>query len=67
MLQDMFTLRNATLAARQRTGDETIGTTVSAGKVQIVRVTFNAKGRSTVAPATDWLTVAEAVQALEAL
>jgi len=57
-------LRTATLAARQRTGDKTIGATVNAGKIQIVRVTFNAKGKSTVAPASDWLAPADAVVAL---
>lgn len=65
--QALAQIQAATLAARTRTGDATIGTQVKAGKVQIVRVTYNAKGKSTVTPASDFLPIPEAVAALNAL
>lgn len=62
-------LQAATLAARARTGDATIGTQIKAGRLQVVRVTYPAgkRGRSVVTPASDWLTAAECIARLEAM
>ena len=48
--QLMGRIQRATLDARARTGDPTIGTTLYQGKAQIVRVVYNDKGTSTVTP-----------------
>lgn len=66
-MEAMFKIQAATLAARQRTGDKTIGTRVQAGRVQVVRVTFNAAGKATVSAVTEPLTAADAVASLEAM
>lgn len=65
----LMDLRNATLAARERTSDNTISTRVEAGRVQVVRVTYPAKkrGRSIVTPVTAFLSPDEAVRVLELL
>lgn len=54
MLALMVDLRAAVQAARQRTGDATIGVETRAGHSRIVRVTYNARGASTVRPMFDW-------------
>jgi hypothetical protein len=63
----LFQLQAATLAARERTGDKTIGTRVDSGRVQVVSVTYSPRGRSTAVPLSDWLPAADAVRALEAM
>jgi hypothetical protein len=65
----LMDLRNATLSARERTNDRTIGTQVKAGKVQVVRVTYppGKGGRSVVTPITPFLTPEDAIRALDAL
>ncbi|WP_298236601.1 hypothetical protein [uncultured Azohydromonas sp.] len=65
----LMDLRNATLAARQRTNDDTISTRVEAGRVQVVRVTYPPRkhGRSVVTPITGFLAPEDAVRALETL
>ncbi len=60
----MVELRNATLAARQRTGDKTIATNIKKGLVQVVRVVYNGKGTSTVTPVSNKITEAEAIALL---
>lgn len=49
------TIQAATLAARARLADNTIGTRTQAGRMQVVRVTYDAAGRSTTVPASDWM------------
>lgn len=64
---EMIPLQRATLDARKRLNDKSIGTHVQAGRLQIVRVTYNEKGRSTVTPVSGWLTMTEVIGALDAL
>lgn len=65
----LMDLRNATLSARRRTGDNAIGTQVEAGKVQVVRVTYPSGkgGKSVVTPLTRFLDPDDAIRALDAL
>jgi len=66
-LQLMAALQKATVAARERTADKTIATQVNAGKVQVTRVTYDAKGTSTVSPVSAWLDGSEAVAFLDGM
>ena len=50
----MADIRAAVQAARQRTGDTNIGVETRAGQSRIVRVTYDARGASTVRPVFDW-------------
>lgn len=61
----MMQLQQATLAARLRLNDKTIGTRVHSGTVQVIRVTYNARGISTVTPVSAYLPVAGAVAFLD--
>ena len=63
----MKDIQTATLAARQRTGDNAIGTRVKKGKFQIVRVTFDAKGKCTETELSAWLAGPDLIPALNAL
>lgn len=64
---NLFAIRNATLDARIRMQDESIGTRVECGELQIIRVTYDGRGISTVTPASDWVPVAEAVGLINAM
>lgn len=44
-------------AYRQLTQDRAFGSRVQSGKMQLVRVTYDAKGKSTVAPRGPWVPV----------
>lgn len=61
----MGLFRNALQAAQQRTGDPTLSTAVKKGKIQVCRVTYDSKGRSTVTPVTDYLPMDDAMTYLE--
>lgn len=63
----LFKLRDATVAAKARTGDTTLGTDVRSGQVRVVRVTYDAAGASTVAPVTGWVDFDVAISTLNAL
>lgn len=63
----MFALQKATTEARARLGDKTIGTQVKDGKVQVIRVTYDAKGKGSVSPVTDWLAADAAVSYLNGM
>lgn len=53
----IFDIRDATNAARARTGDRTLGTQARAGKLRAVSVTYDrATGASHVKPLTDYTT-----------
>lgn len=67
IFQQLREVQSATLAARTRLNDKTIGTQAKAGKLQVVRVTYNAKGRSTVTPVSDFMTHNEVINALNNL
>ena len=58
-------IREATLAARQRLGDESICVAVRRGKLDIVRVTYDAHGRSTVNVLERGLTSAQCIVSLD--
>jgi hypothetical protein len=60
-------IRNATQAARARLNDKTIGTQVKAGKLQVMRVTYDAKGKSTITPVTDFIPFSDAIATLKAM
>lgn len=60
----MTSLRTAVLAARERTGDATIGTRAQAGSIQIIRVTYSHAGTSTVEPLSHYLPPDAAIRAL---
>jgi len=55
MFELLKKIQAATLAARERTGDKTIATQAKAGKTQIIRVTYDAKGKATITPVSDWM------------
>lgn len=65
--QALGQIQSKTLAARARTGNNGVGTKVKAGRVQVVDVTFDAKGNSTVKPLSDWGSQDEAMKFLDAL
>lgn len=67
MFKTLAKLQAATLAARARTGDATIGTEVSGGLVRVVRVTYSAAGKSTVTPLTAPMSADAACAALDEL
>lgn len=60
-------IQAATLAARKRTGDQTIGTRVKQCRFQIVSVTYAKGGKSTVTERSEWLAGANLIKALDAL
>lgn len=60
----MFRLQDATIAARKATGRNAISTRVKAGKFQIVEVTFDAKGTSTVKTLSDWASADDTIKSL---
>lgn len=60
-------LRRATLAARERTGDKAIGTSVKQGLIRVERITYAKSGVSTVTALSDYLPAARAVDFLAEL
>ena len=63
-LTEILLIGQATTAARKRTGDNTIGTSVKNGQIQIVRVTFAADGKSTVQAVSSWMPCSDVIVAL---
>lgn len=61
----LFSLQQATLAARARLNDQTIGTRVDAGKVQVVRITYPNGPNATVARVSGFLSPQAAVAFLQ--
>lgn len=62
-----FTLQQATVAARDRLNDKTIGTRVDGGKVQVVRVTYPNGSNATVTPVSGFLQSDEAIAFLNGM
>lgn len=62
-------IRNATLAARQRTGDFAIGTRVKAGQFQVTRVTYpkGKRGASVVEPLSEYMSAESVITFLATL
>lgn len=67
ILQTLAAIQQATNAARARLNDKTISTQVKAGKVQVTRVTYDASGKSTVAPLTGFMESADAISYLDSM
>jgi hypothetical protein len=65
-MQFIDDLHRATVQARERTGDKTLGVTVKQGRFQVVSVTYPKPPRSVVTPLTDWVSAAEAARFLDA-
>lgn len=63
----LIELQQAILAARIRTGDETISTRTNSGYVQICRVTYDKEGVSTVTPLTSFILPTEAIDRLNSM
>jgi hypothetical protein len=60
-------LVTATLEARKRTGDRSIGTQVKQGMFRVVRVTYGPKGRGTVEPLSEYSTMRDTIAKLASL
>lgn len=63
----LFGLRDATINARYRNNDASIGTEARNGFVRIVSVTYAADGTSIVTPLSGWMSPTEAVDYLGTL
>lgn len=59
MFKLLADIQQATIAARSRTGDNSISTRADKGRVQIVRVSYDAQGTSTVMPMSDWVSASD--------
>lgn len=66
-MQAFAELQRATLDARSRLADQSIGTQVSNGKVQVVRVAYKQSGASSVTPVSAFLPMRDAVEFLQAM
>ena len=67
MWATVIKIREATMAARLATGRDTISTRVQAGMFQVVDVVFDAKGKATVTPLSDWASAEDTIMKLETL
>ena len=64
----MQAIQKATTDAKARTSDQTLGTRVGKGKLQVVRVVKHSKGPGCdVFPVTEYLPIQEAVAYLDAM
>lgn len=64
---ELLELRRATLAARARLKDASIGTRAHAGTLQIVRVVYRCDGTAKIRPITQPMTCREACDFLDAM
>ena len=62
-----LSIRNATLEARRRTGDQRLGTSVQSGYFRAERITYKPNGASVVEPLTGWTTAPKVIEFLNAL
>lgn len=60
-------MQTATLDARKRLGDKTIGTCIKQGRIQVVKVTYPKGEKSVVTPVSDWMPVSEVCGFLDGL
>lgn len=67
VLKRAAAIREALIAARDRTRDESINVAVKAGRYQVQRVTFDKVGRSTVTPLTEFISAEAAISYLNAI
>jgi hypothetical protein len=66
-LHQLKAIQQATIAARQRLADNTLGTQVEAGRIQVVRVTYLNGRDGVVDPVSGWMPVADVCDYLAAL
>lgn len=62
-----LSIRNATLEARRRTGDNSIGTSAQIGYFRAERVTYKPSGAIIVEPLTGWSSAAKVIKFLNGL
>lgn len=67
MLKGMFESQRSILALRKRTGCNEFSVAVEQGKERLVRITYDAKGKSTVKPVTEWYPVGELNAVIETI
>ena len=67
ILQTMAAIQKATNDARARLNDKTISTQVKAGMVQVTRVTYDGSGKSTVKPASHFMSPADVISYLDGM
>lgn len=60
-------IRNATLEARRRTGDNRLGTSTQIGYFRVEQVTYKPNGTSVVKPLTGWTTAVKVIDFLNSL
>jgi hypothetical protein len=67
-MQTMLAIQKATVGAKSRTGDQTLGTRVDKGRLQVVRVIKHTKGPGCdVLPVTEFLPIPDAIAYLESM
>lgn len=67
MFEALAKIQKETISARTRTGDKTIATRVKAGKFQIVKVTYNAKGKASVTSVSDFADAESTINSLKSI
>lgn len=65
MFKKLSAIKTATLDLRERTRNDSLGTHIKQGNLQLVSVQYDSNGLSTVIPQTDWVPVNEAVAMIE--
>lgn len=64
-MSDILKIRQATIQAIERTGDQYIGTQVKAGRLQVVRAVPVKGGRYDIQQLTDYLPIGDAIKFLD--
>ena len=64
---DRLALGVAMSDLRAATGDATYGHTARAGRLRLVRIVYDERGRSTVTPMSDWATVGDHLATIRTL
>lgn len=64
-MNSLVAIQQATLAARQRTGDNSLGVEVEAGRFRVVSVTYLPNGESLVIPLTASTDLTNALRTLQ--
>lgn len=63
----IFAIRRATMEARHRTGDNSIGTSADCGEIRVVRVTYGPSGVGVVQPLTGPMNADQVIEFLGTL
>ena len=64
-MSNLLEIRQATIRAIDRTGDQYIGMQVKAGRLQVVRAVPVKGGRYDIQPLTDYLPIVDAIKFLD--